>query len=209
MVLTYFDLVFTGEKVKKRWKNLRDTFIRARKALKTKKSGSAAGDQKIWKYFHIMSFLEPYIKKRDTSGNLTADDPQREEEEQEEEMITLTLEPVTEGEDGVDADLQHTTSSETTSDSSSLDLSTQQTPQSSSQKTNPVKRRRPDQTSFEESILSRVDNIRAQIQRTAEDEDELYLQCLLPILRRLMGARKSEAKMEIMRVLHKFEFGEG
>ncbi|XP_030588586.1 uncharacterized protein LOC115782523 [Archocentrus centrarchus] len=194
----------SGEEVKKRWKNLRDTFMRTRKALKNKKSGSAAGDQRIWKYFHVMSFLEPYIKERDTSGNLKADDPEGEEGE----VVTLTVVPVTEDEDDGAADLLHTTASDTTSDSSSFDLSYQQMPQASSEKTNPGKRRRPDQTSFEESILSRVDNIRAYIQHTAEDEDELYLQSLLPILRRLRGAQKSEAKMELIRVLHKFEFGE-
>uniref|UniRef100_A0A3Q0RV77 MADF domain-containing protein n=1 Tax=Amphilophus citrinellus TaxID=61819 RepID=A0A3Q0RV77_AMPCI len=134
MVLINFDFICTGEEVKKRWKNLRDTFMRTR--------------ERIWKYFHVMSFLEPYIKERDTSGNLKADDPEGEEGE----VVTLTMVPVTEDEDDGAADLLHTTASDTTSDSSTY------------------------------------------IQHTAEDEDELYLQSLLPILRRLRGAQKSEKK---------------
>uniref|UniRef100_A0A8C6KL31 MADF domain-containing protein n=1 Tax=Nothobranchius furzeri TaxID=105023 RepID=A0A8C6KL31_NOTFU len=140
-----------GEKAKKRWKNLRDTYMRVCKSLKERKSGSAAGGQKTWKYYQIMSFLEPHLKERVTSGNLTADDLQQEEE------IISTLEP------------------------------------------------RP-ADSFEATILNRLDNIQAQLKQG--DEDELYLQSLLPTFRRLTGARKSMAKVEIMKVLHKIEFGE-
>uniref|UniRef100_A0A3B4ALX5 BESS domain-containing protein n=1 Tax=Periophthalmus magnuspinnatus TaxID=409849 RepID=A0A3B4ALX5_9GOBI len=116
-----------------------------------------SGSQKVWKYFHMMSFLEPHIKERATSGNLTA------EHSQEEHEIVLTLMPEEESEP---SDLRFVTSDDATSESS-LD----------------------------------------QLQQP-DDEDELYLHSLLPTFRRLSGAKKSLAKMEIMRVLHKVEFGE-
>ncbi|CAL9702723.1 unnamed protein product [Knipowitschia caucasica] len=193
-----------GEEAKKRWKNLRDTYMRIRKTMKEKKSVSAAGGQKSWKYFQIMSFLEPYIKERVTSGNMTADDPQEDE-------IILTLEPVLENEDGSSVCSLTTDAVSDCSSPSSVDQSVQQpttilhTPQSSSHKPTPQKRKRP-ADSFETAILNRVDKIQAQLKEP--DEDELYLQSLLPSLKRLTGAKKSKAKMEIMKVLHKLEYGE-
>uniref|UniRef100_A0A1A8LKB3 MADF domain-containing protein n=1 Tax=Nothobranchius pienaari TaxID=704102 RepID=A0A1A8LKB3_9TELE len=190
----------SGEKAKKRWKNLRDTYMRVRKSLKERKSGSAAGGQKTWKYYQIMSFLEPHLKERVTSGNLTADDLEQEEE------IISTLEPALEEEDCSSVFSHNPDMVSDTSSPSSLDQSFQQP--SSIQQTHQSargKRKRP-ADSFEATILNRLDDIQAQLKQG--DEDELYLQSLLPTFRRLTGARKSMAKVEIMKVLHKIEFGE-
>uniref|UniRef100_A0A673HWA8 BESS domain-containing protein n=1 Tax=Sinocyclocheilus rhinocerous TaxID=307959 RepID=A0A673HWA8_9TELE len=75
------------EEVRKKLKNLRDKYIKERRAMKEKKSGSEADSQKVWKYFNIMSFLEPHVRERPTSSNMMVN-----EEEQE---VILTLEPVT------------------------------------------------------------------------------------------------------------------
>ena len=53
------------------------------KGLKDKRSGSAAGGQKVWKYDALMTFLEPFVQERQTSGNM------------EEEVFTLNLEAMT------------------------------------------------------------------------------------------------------------------
>uniref|UniRef100_A0A671LG91 BESS domain-containing protein n=1 Tax=Sinocyclocheilus anshuiensis TaxID=1608454 RepID=A0A671LG91_9TELE len=71
----------------KKLKNLRDKYIKERRAMKEKNSGSEADSQKVWKYFHIMSFLEPHVRERPTSSNMMVN-----EEEQE---VILTLEPAT------------------------------------------------------------------------------------------------------------------
>lgn len=56
------------EEVKKKWKHLRDRYVKVRKAARAKESGSAAR-QKSWKYLPIMGFLEPTTIKRETSSN--------------------------------------------------------------------------------------------------------------------------------------------
>ncbi|KAF4116502.1 hypothetical protein G5714_003991 [Onychostoma macrolepis] len=76
------------EEVRKKLKNLRDKYIKERRAMKEKKSGSGGADsQKVWKYFHIMTFLEPHVRERPTSSNMV--------ENEEEQEVILTLEPVT------------------------------------------------------------------------------------------------------------------
>ena len=46
--------------IKKRWKNLRDTYLKKRKE-ENGRSGDAARKTKDWKYKNIIAFLEPYI----------------------------------------------------------------------------------------------------------------------------------------------------
>ena len=45
---------------KKKWKNLRDTYIKKKKENKGR-SGDPATKSKEWKYEKIMDFLDPYI----------------------------------------------------------------------------------------------------------------------------------------------------
>ncbi|CAL8300676.1 unnamed protein product [Arctogadus glacialis] len=48
----------------RRWKSLRDRYMRE------KKSGSAAGTVKRWKFAGVLSFLDPFVTPRETSSNL-------------------------------------------------------------------------------------------------------------------------------------------
>ncbi|XP_042359885.1 myb-related transcription factor, partner of profilin-like [Plectropomus leopardus] len=56
------------EQCRKRWKSLRDTYIRERR--KVPRSGAAAGTAKRWKYLGVLSFLDPFVAPRLTSGNM-------------------------------------------------------------------------------------------------------------------------------------------
>ncbi|XP_039464624.1 uncharacterized protein LOC120438246 [Oreochromis aureus] len=49
---------------RRKWKSLRDTYN------KEKRSGSAAGSGKRWKFFAVMGFLDPFLTPRETSGNM-------------------------------------------------------------------------------------------------------------------------------------------
>ncbi|XP_028304511.1 transcription factor Adf-1-like [Gouania willdenowi] len=55
---------------RKRWKGLRDTYLKEKRKCQEKRSGSAAGPSKRWKYSAVMSFLDPFISPRDTSSNM-------------------------------------------------------------------------------------------------------------------------------------------
>ncbi|XP_072289539.1 transcription factor Adf-1-like [Eucyclogobius newberryi] len=55
---------------RKRWKSLRDTYMKERKKEREKRSGSAAGSAAKWRYSGVMSFLDPFITPRESSGNM-------------------------------------------------------------------------------------------------------------------------------------------
>ncbi|XP_055796707.1 transcription factor Adf-1-like [Salvelinus fontinalis] len=61
------------EDYRRKWRGLRDRYQRERRAEKEKKrSGSAASGQQPWRFCHILSFLDPFIVPRATSGNFKA-----------------------------------------------------------------------------------------------------------------------------------------
>ncbi|XP_039473065.1 uncharacterized protein LOC120441755 isoform X1 [Oreochromis aureus] len=55
---------------RRKWKNLRDTYSKEKRTEKEKRSGSAAGSGRRWKFFAVMGFLDPFLTPRETSGNM-------------------------------------------------------------------------------------------------------------------------------------------
>uniref|UniRef100_A0A9J7YAR1 MADF domain-containing protein n=1 Tax=Cyprinus carpio carpio TaxID=630221 RepID=A0A9J7YAR1_CYPCA len=51
---------------RKKWKSLRDTYLKEME----KRSGSAAGSVKKWKYSQILGFLDPFVTPRETTSNM-------------------------------------------------------------------------------------------------------------------------------------------
>ncbi|XP_045568713.1 cell wall integrity and stress response component 2-like [Salmo salar] len=65
--------VYVEEDCRRKWRGLRDRYQRDRRAEKEKKrSGSAASGQQPWRFCYVLSFLDPFIVPRATSGNFTA-----------------------------------------------------------------------------------------------------------------------------------------
>ncbi|KAK9963885.1 hypothetical protein ABG768_005107 [Culter alburnus] len=62
------------EVCRKKWKNLRDTYLKERRKEMEKRSGSAAGSGKKWKYSAVLSFLDPFVSPWETSGNMERGD---------------------------------------------------------------------------------------------------------------------------------------
>ncbi|XP_069373540.1 uncharacterized protein [Paralichthys olivaceus] len=54
----------------KRWKNLRDKFVRLRKKLAT--ISGDPGSQKVPAFYHFLSWLAPHVKHRETESNYEA-----------------------------------------------------------------------------------------------------------------------------------------
>ena len=55
-------ILFVVEGCRKKWKNLKDTYMsRKRKCKAEKKSGKAAKKLYTWRYFNFCSFLDPVI----------------------------------------------------------------------------------------------------------------------------------------------------
>ena len=55
--------------VEKKWKGLRDTYLK-KKREGEKRSGSARGTLKKWRFSAVLSFLDPFTAPRETSGNM-------------------------------------------------------------------------------------------------------------------------------------------
>ncbi|XP_019221840.1 transcription factor Adf-1-like [Oreochromis niloticus] len=55
---------------RKKWKSLRDTYNKEKRTEKEKRSGSAAGSGRRWKFFAVMGFLDPFLTTRETSSNM-------------------------------------------------------------------------------------------------------------------------------------------
>ncbi|CAL8326841.1 unnamed protein product [Arctogadus glacialis] len=57
---------------RRKWKSLRDRYMREKRREKEegKRSGSAARTVKKWKFFAVLSFLDPFVTPRETSSNL-------------------------------------------------------------------------------------------------------------------------------------------
>ena len=64
-------MCFLSEEVcGRKWKGLRDTHLKEKRKETERKSGSAAGSAKSWKYFAVLSFLDPFVTPRETSSNM-------------------------------------------------------------------------------------------------------------------------------------------
>ncbi|XP_076743220.1 uncharacterized protein LOC112434478 [Maylandia zebra] len=55
---------------RRKWKSLRDTYNKEKRTEKEKRSGSAAGSERRWKFFAVMGFLDSFLTPRETSGNM-------------------------------------------------------------------------------------------------------------------------------------------
>uniref|UniRef100_A0A3B5AB51 MADF domain-containing protein n=1 Tax=Stegastes partitus TaxID=144197 RepID=A0A3B5AB51_9TELE len=58
------------ESCRKKWKSLRDTYLKERRKETERSSGSAAVTGKRWKYSAVLSFLDPFVTPRETLGNM-------------------------------------------------------------------------------------------------------------------------------------------
>lgn len=58
------------EELKKKWKHLRDNYTRDINETRKIQSGSEARNTKRYTYSDILSFLQPVVKKRKTTGNI-------------------------------------------------------------------------------------------------------------------------------------------
>lgn len=56
---------------RKKWRSLRDTYLKERRKETDKKSGSAAGDTKKWRFYNAISFLEAFVTLRPTTSSLS------------------------------------------------------------------------------------------------------------------------------------------
>ncbi|MEQ2292996.1 hypothetical protein AMECASPLE_028745 [Ameca splendens] len=63
--------IFSEDLCRKKWKGLRDTYLKERrKELEKRRSGAAAGAGKKWRFSAVLSFLDPFVAPRPTTSNM-------------------------------------------------------------------------------------------------------------------------------------------
>uniref|UniRef100_A0A671RTL2 MADF domain-containing protein n=1 Tax=Sinocyclocheilus anshuiensis TaxID=1608454 RepID=A0A671RTL2_9TELE len=83
------EIVGLVDECRKKWRDLRDVYVRERREEKKRKTGAAATQKHPWRYYHIMSFLLPFVSSRPTSGNMEEERGEgRRNEEDSAEVIT-------------------------------------------------------------------------------------------------------------------------
>lgn len=83
--------LFSGDDVKKRWKNLRDTYAKFLRNSKTK-TGQAASSKK-WLWAKQMEYLRPFLAFAKTSSNVAAPETSQDSETRGSEGANDTLVP--------------------------------------------------------------------------------------------------------------------
>ncbi|KAK7939070.1 hypothetical protein WMY93_002396 [Mugilogobius chulae] len=79
---------------RKKWKGLRDTYLKEKRRETEKRSGSAGGTKKKWKYSEVMSFLDPFIAPRQTTGNMRVEEDSEYFQDQESQQWKSQLFPM-------------------------------------------------------------------------------------------------------------------
>ncbi|KAL4008613.1 hypothetical protein ACER0C_002465 [Sarotherodon galilaeus] len=70
---------------RRKWKSLRDMYCKEKRTEKEKRSGSAAGSGRKWKFSAVMRFLDPFLTPRETSCNMVGTVENSEDQGQPEE----------------------------------------------------------------------------------------------------------------------------
>lgn len=179
---------------KKRWRSLRDGFIKNHRQIKSCPSGSAGGKKKEWVYYKLLQFLIPHIEFKETAGNYSqAEDIGDATEdaaiaststEQEDLPLQFTEETfnVTREDTPIEANNTHLRQETATTVS----------------KRRGVKRRVTASESTEDKLLN--------ILSKESDDNELFLMSLLPTLKRLRPRQNIQARIKIQQLLQDIEF---
>lgn len=75
--MQYFIFISDIENIKKRWRTLRDAFIKHYRLSKTKPFGAAGGKKTKWIYYDQMLFLVPFIEFKETVSSYSSQDESR------------------------------------------------------------------------------------------------------------------------------------
>ncbi|XP_029965851.1 transcription factor Adf-1-like [Salarias fasciatus] len=200
-----------------RWKSLRDTDIRESRKERERRdrSGGAAATGAKWRYLALLSFLEPSVAPRHTSGNMS---PRRAQEDQEggrpeepvEEAAGLSGELLTQQPESSLGLPGPTPAAASTAGSSAAETSVQAGPSSAAPPPGPRKRgrkRRHDSgpTEWQKEML---DTLRAIPEAPPAapprplSEDEMFLLSLVPLLQKVPPQSKDYVKFQIHKLIY-------
>ena len=163
------------EDVKKKWRDLRDAYVRYRREDQSRRvSGAAASQKRPWRYAQIMSFLLPFITPRRTTSNLT----ETEGETQEGEGETQEREGENQEREGENQEIERVTDTDHTHESV-RPHEIEGTPDLSGERRRRVVSASP--SAFEQMIVTAIESAN-QPPTPEKDPDQAFLDSLLPAL---------------------------
>ncbi|XP_036385990.1 uncharacterized protein LOC118778531 [Megalops cyprinoides] len=193
----------SGEEAKRKWKNLRDRYIKEVKAER-QRSGPESGSQKQWRYRHILEFLKPFVRDRQQKICSSPERHDYSNSDEGDDKSKLNLMPKL----APMAQLAQLTQ---------LALVTQLTPMpqlAHARGQGPMEA--PPSCSSSSVLPVRAPSRKKRPAESAElalrsadsptDEDELFLLSLVPALKRLPPQKRCEAKIRIQQIMFEVEF---
>ncbi|XP_061634140.1 transcription factor Adf-1-like isoform X2 [Phyllopteryx taeniolatus] len=188
---------------RRKWKGLRDTYLRDRKKEQEKKSGSVAGPLKRWKYSAGLSFLDPFVSPREnTSSSSNIGHGVEEDLAAEDSDAGMAQEAAPPEAAGPSVD---------TGDEPDLSGEVEQeAPAATPAKRPPVGRRRGKKNAagnvkereIEEHLLHLLRQRANSAPALPPSEDELFFKSLVPSLQRLPTHQKEHVKFQIHKLIY-------
>lgn len=197
--------MFVEDDAKKKWKNLRDTFLRETKKVKKSRSGDAQESAEIytgkWIYYKSMLFLKDTTTPRDTEGNVSEED-QSEVEENNEHMQSPTSPSFVADTETDDVSILSVSSVLASNISNESDVLASATQEVSSKK----RRKKQENISFENELLKlETQKLSALLQSNKDqtipdDEDMLFLKSLHPYFHNLTNIQKLKIRNQMQSI---------
>lgn len=205
--------MFTEDDAKKKWKNLRDTFLKEIKKVKKSRSGDAQECAEIytgkWIYYKSMLFLKDTMTPRDTEGYISEEDDMEqnwnEVEENNDENIEHIQSPVAhsffvpESETDSYVTVPSVSTVLHSNISNDSDISAAQVISSKKRK------KKQDNRNFEDELLKLESQklsalLQSKEDKTSDDDDMLFLKSLHPYFNNLNNIQKLRIRNQIQSI---------
>ncbi|XP_064630942.1 uncharacterized protein LOC135494356 [Lineus longissimus] len=194
---------------KTKWKNIRDAFVKYRQKSKTK-SGQRAKEVKPYKYAHLLEFIIPTLGERQTSGNLSDSEAERESTADVEAQEGNTQQPLSE-DDSDDVSIIQPVKPAPSSKVADIPSTSTSLIPASTPRPPPKKRRCFKAQAADEVEVAIVDYLKAKKEPTpkrAEETDDyvtLFLNSMANSIRKLPAKAQAEVRFSIHKVVHDAE----
>ncbi|CAG4979451.1 unnamed protein product [Parnassius apollo] len=202
-------IAFPSETAKKKWKNLRDTFIKELKKIPKPRSGADADNEPkytgTWPYFESMSFLIVILKPRKTEGNIvTKTDSNSRDLPESTDAASLEDDLALDVADSDDTQLHESMSTLQEMPQNTTDINTHQSPLPSPSLPAITRQTRKRKDSDLEAFLD-IEREKMKILRQGQedttDDDILWFKSILPYIKQLPSMNKLHFRTQMQELL--------
>jgi hypothetical protein len=196
----------------KRWKGLRDKFVREIKKVKKKKSGDEGPAYvSCWPHFQAMMFVSDTIKHRTTTSNFGTE-PSQEEDDTTDNPIDIEDSTCATCFNELDEPSSPgTASTNTTSSTTTTSISGSSAPSPTRKSSTPLaksqaKKKKTRADEVDELLVKSLHSLQESKKAKIDDEEGHYGEQIAATLRRFTPRQKALAKMKIQELLFNIEF---